>query len=772
MNLREGLAAQAPIEPASPRLKPPKGLAAGLPAVLATAKHVLAEMPPIRGLSVLAHLNQEGGFDCQGCAWPDPDGARSPAEFCENGAKAAAEEATVRKLTPEFFAVHTVQELSQRSDYWLGKRGRLTEPMILRDGSDHYEPISWENAFEHIGKELHSLADPNRAAFYTSGRTSNEAAFLYQLFVRLFGTNNLPDCSNMCHESSGIALSETIGVGKGTVLLDDFDQAELIIVIGQNPGTNHPRMLTSLERAKRRGCKLVSINPLPEAGMSRFKNPQDFRHPVKGVRTLLGQGTALADVHVSVRLGGDGALIKGVMKELLVLENEEPGSVVDAAFIGELTEGYEALVKDLESQDWAGIVEASGVTLVDIRELAQLVAGSSRIICCWAMGLTQHREAVATIQEIVNLLLMRGAIGKPGAGLCPVRGHSNVQGDRTMGIWERVPEEFLDRLADAVGFEPPREHGLDTVGAICAMHEGKIDVFVAMGGNFLSAAPDTEFTADALKSCALTVQISTKLNRSHLITGAEALILPCLGRTERDFQESGPQFVTVENSFGVVHRSSGHLAPTSESLRSEPAIVAGLAQAVLGREGPVGWDALVANYDRVRDLIAEVVPGAENYNVRVRSPGGFVLPNGARDRRFDTQTGRARFTVHPLTRLDPGPGRYIMMTIRSHDQYNTTIYGLDDRYRGIHGGRRVVLMNPDDITKEGLVQGEAVDIESHFENRKRSGRGFFVVPYLIPRGCVATYFPEANVLVPVSSVARKSNTPTSKSVAVSIASAV
>ena len=768
MNRRKGIAAQGPIELASPLLKPPKRLAAGVPALLATAKHVLAEMSPIRGISILSHLNQEEGFDCQGCAWPDPEGGRSPAEFCENGAKAAAEEATVRRVTREFFAEHTVQELSQRSDYWLGKQGRLTEPMILRDGRDNYEPIAWEEAFKHLGKELRNISDPNRAAFYTSGRTSNEAAFLYQLFVRLFGTNNRPDCSNMCHESSGVALNETIGVGKGTVLLDDFDQAELIIVIGQNPGTNHPRMLTSLERAKKAGCKLVSINPLPEAGTSRFKNPQDFRNPIKGVETLLGQGTTLADIHLSVRLGGDAALMKGVMKELLVLEKQEPGSVVDTTFINEFTHGYEDLVQDLEKQDWTQIVEASGIDLVDIKKLAKLIASHSKIICCWAMGLTQHREAVATIQEIVNLLLIRGAIGKPGAGLCPVRGHSNVQGDRTMGIWERPPEEFLDRLSDVVGFDPPREHGLDTVGAISAMHDGQVDVLVALGGNFLSAAPDTEFTAAALKKCALTVQISTKLNRSHLITGTEALLLPCLGRTERDFQESGPQFVTVENSFGVVHRSSGHLPPASQSLQSEPAIVANLAEAVLGHDGVVDWKGLVADYDRIRDLISDVVPGTENYNVRVRGPNGFVLPNPARDRCFNTQTGRARFSVHPLTSLDPGPGRYMMMTIRSHDQYNTTIYGLDDRYRGIHGGRRVILMNPDDITIEGLVQGQAVNIESHFENQTRMGRHFFVVPYAIPRGCVATYFPEANVLVPIKSVARKSNTPTSKAVPVSI----
>ena len=771
MNGRRGLAAQPPLEGASPRLSPPKRLAAGVPAVLSTARHMLAEMAPLRGLSALARLNQEEGFDCQGCAWPDPAGKRSPAEFCENGAKAVAEEATMRRLTRAFFAGHTVQELSLQSDHWLGKQGRLTEPMILREGRDRYEPITWDEAFAQIGRELHRLDDPNRAVFYTSGRTSNEAAFLYQLFVRLYGTNNLPDCSNMCHESSGVALGEAIGVDKGTVLLNDFDRAEVILILGQNPGTNHPRMLTSLERAKRAGCTIVSINPLPEAGMARFKNPQDFFQPVRGVKTLLGEGTPLADLHLPVRIGGDVALLKGVMKELLVLERAAPGSAVDSAFIEGFTDGYEAFVEGLDREEWDRIVRESGVSRVEIRRVAELIARSEHIICCWAMGLTQHREAVATIQEIVNLLLMRGAIGKPGAGVCPVRGHSNVQGDRTMGISERPSGEFLDRLGAAVGFEPPRRHGLDTVRSIEAMSKGRVDVFFALGGNFLSATPDTEFTAEALKRCRLTVQVSTKLNRSHLITGAEALILPCLGRSERDLQVGGLQFVTVENSFGVVHRSSGHLPPASEQLRSESAIVAGLARAVLGSGGPVDWDRLVADYDRIRDLIAEVVPGTEDYNLRVRSPGGFILPNAARERRFETETGRARFTVHQLPHLDPGPGRYLMMTIRSHDQYNTTVYGLVDRYRGIHGGRRVVLMNPTDVALAGLKQGEAVDLKSHFRDEVRTAHRFFVVPYPIPRGCVATYFPEANVLVPIGSVAKRSNTPTSKSVPVSIAPA-
>ena len=767
MNDRDGLRIEPPLEGAAPRLRAPKRLAAGVPALLSTTKHMLAEMGPVRGLSALSRLNQVGGFDCPGCAWPEPESDRSVAEFCENGAKAVAEEATMRHLDRNFFAHWSVQELSGKSDHWLGKQGRLTEPMILRRGSDHYQPIAWDEAFAHIGGTLNGLASPDEAVFYTSGRTSNEAAFLYQLFVRLFGTNNLPDCSNMCHESSGVALNETLGMGKGTVRFEDFEQAEVIVILGQNPGTNHPRMLTTLEQAKANGARIISINPLPETGLTRFKNPQDFLKPLRGARTLLGSGSLLADLHLPVRMGGDVALLKGIMKELLALEDEAPGTVIDRDFIAEHGEGFEAFLADLEAEGWDAITQQSGVGRDLIAVAAALLAGSPRIICCWAMGLTQHREAVAAIQQVVNLLLMRGAIGRPGAGACPVRGHSNVQGDRTMGIWERPPEAFLDRLGEAVGFSPPRHHGLDTVNAIHAMHRGKVAVFFAMGGNFLSATPDTALTAEALKRCRLTVQVSTKLNRSHLITGEEAVILPCLGRSERDLQAGRPQFVSVENSFGIVHSSQGHLPPASEQLRSEPAIVAGLGEATLDA-GPLDWQALVADYDRIRELISQVVPGTEDYNRRVLQAGGFYLPNAARERHFDTDVGRARFTVHPIPDLDPGPGRYLMMTIRSHDQYNTTIYGLDDRYRGISDGRRVVLMNSEDMGIEDLSSGDPVDLVSHFKGETRRAERFFAVSYPIPKGCVATYFPEANVLVPIGSVAKKSNTPASKSVVVSI----
>ncbi|HEX8097989.1 MAG TPA: FdhF/YdeP family oxidoreductase, partial [Pyrinomonadaceae bacterium] len=733
----------------------------GVPAVVSTAKYTLKEMGALRGARTLLQINQKNGIDCPGCAWPEPDGERAHAEFCENGAKHVADEATTKRVTPEFFEKWGVTELSYKSDLWLNRQGRLTHPMVLREGSDHYEPIGWGEAFELIARELNALPSPDEAIFYTSGRTSNEAAFLYQLFVRQFGTNNLPDCSNMCHESSGSALTETIGVGKGTVTLQDFNLAEAIFVIGQNPGTNHPRMLSALQAAKRGGCKIVHINPLPETGMTRFKHPQE-------ISGWLGSGTELADLFLQVRINGDVALLKGVIKEVLEAERLSPGEVLDRDFLREKTHGFDEFAAALERVGWDEIVTQSGVSRDGIRRAAEVFIKSERTIFCWAMGLTQHKNAVANIQEIVNLMLLRGQVGKPGAGLCPVRGHSNVQGDRTVGIWERPRDTFLDQLAEEFDFVPPRHRGLDTVESIKAMHAGRAQVFFAMGGNFLSATPDTEYTADALRRCRLTAHVSTKLNRAHLITGRQALILPCLGRTEVDRQATGPQFVSTENSMGVVQASRGRLEPASEHLLSEPAIVAGLARATLGGRSAVDWSWYVADYDRIRDAIERVIPGFEDYNRRVREPGGFYLPNAAREGQFNTATGRANFTVHDIPRLELAPGQFLMMTVRSHDQFNTTIYGLDDRYRGIRNERRVVLLNPQDVEEAGLSEGQAVDLTSHFEGEERVARRFLVVPYQIPRRCAATYFPEANVLVPVGSVAEKSNTPASKSVVISI----
>ena len=743
----------------------------------------LGGMGAVRGAKLLLEVNQKNGFDCQSCAWPSPDGDRHTFEFCENGAKAVADEATTKRITAEFFEKHAVAELAAQGDHWLNAQGRLTAPMVLRAGATHYAPITWDDAFALIAQELRALPTADAAAFYTSGRTSNEAAFLWQLFARQFGTNNLPDCSNMCHESSGVALGETIGIGKGTVKLEDFEKADAIFVIGQNPGTNHPRMLTALEAAKARGATIVSVNPLPEVGTERFKNPQDFMHPLKAWSTLLGDGARLADLWLQPRIGGDLPLFKGIMKEMLAVEDAAVASgvgaraVFDHAFIREHTHGFDALVADLRATSWDEVVVASGVAREEIRAAAEIAMKSRATICCWAMGLTQQPNAVETIQTVVNFLLLRGDLGRPGAGVCPVRGHSNVQGDRTMGIFEKMPDGWLDRLDAEFAMKAPRAHGLDTVDAIRAMHDGRVRVLVAMGGNFLSATPDTEFTAAALRKCALTAHVATKLNRSHLVTGRSALILPCLGRTERDVQAGGEQFVTVEDSMGVINPSRGRLAPASVELRSEVAIVCGLATAVFGVMG-VGrvcdvadWRSFAGNYDLIRDRIARVVPGFEDYNRRIRN-GVFYLPNAPRDaREWHTPTKRANFTVAPIPRRTLAAGEFVMMTIRTHDQFNTTVYGLDDRYRGVFGGRRVVFMHEEDMRAAGLMQGQLVDLTNRFGGVERVARSFMVAPYRIPRGCVATYFPEANVLVPIGSVAAKSNTPTSKYVVVTIAAA-
>ncbi len=749
-----------PLSPESPQVTRPEKVAAGLPALKESLRHVWNEMNLRTCLPTLFRVNQVGGFDCPGCAWPDPQERSRLGEYCENGVKALAEEATTRRVGPAFFQRHSVAELSRWPDYRLGKSGRLTHPMILRPGATHYEPLEWEEAFRLIARELRSLDSPDEAVFYTSGRTSNEAAFLYQLFVRQFGTNNLPDCSNMCHESSGVALSETLGIGKGSVRLEDFYCTELILILGQNPGTNHPRMLSALEKAKRAGARIIAINPLKEAGLLRFRNPQE-------VGGWVGGGTPLADLYLQVRINGDVPLLQALQRLLLEREERSPGTVLDHDFIAQKTEGFEALREHLRTLEVDALSEACGVPRAELETAADWLAASRKIIACWAMGLTQHRNAVANIREIVNLLLMKGAIGKPGAGTCPVRGHSNVQGDRTVGIWDKPSPAFLDRLQAACGFSPPRHPGLNTVQAIRAMLEGKVKVFFALGGNFLSATPDTERTAQALQNCRLTVQVSTKLNRSHLITGHTALILPCLGRTEKDVQAAGEQFVSVENSMGIVHASRGHLEPASPYLLSEPAIVARLAAATLP-DSPTDWLHLVEDYDRIRDLIEKVIPGFEDYNRRVRQPGGFYLPNGAREGRFDTAVGKARFTINPLPEWRLQPGEFLLMTIRSHDQFNTTIYGLDDRYRGIRNGRRILFMHPDDIRRAGLSDGRLVNLTSHYDGLTRRAEAFRIVAYDIPRGCLATYFPEANPLVPFDRFAEKSQTPISKSVVVRI----
>jgi molybdopterin-dependent oxidoreductase alpha subunit len=740
----------------------PKKVAAGVPAVAVALKRAIESMGVTNTARSLTRLNQVDGFDCQGCAWPDPaPGHRHPAEFCENGAKAVAEEATTDHILPAFFEQHSIEDLRQHTDYWLGHQGRLIHPVVRRRDAAHYEPISWQDAFDLIGDTLRGLSSPDEAVFYTSGKTSNEAAYTYQLFVRAFGTNNLPDCSNMCHESTSVALAETIGIGKGSVSLDDVHEAKLIVISGQNPGTNHPRMLSALEVAKQNGAKILSINPLPEAGLMRFKNPQT----PKGV---VGPGTGLSDLHLPVRINGDLALWQGI--GYLILEAEEAagsaGSVLDRDFIERHTTGFEDWAREIKNLDWERVVDATGLSREQIQEAADMLLASDATVHCWAMGITQHRNAVATIKEFVNVALLQGNIGKPGAGLCPVRGHSNVQGDRTMGIWEKAPDHFLDALRDEYGFEPPREHGLDTVDSIRALRDGKAKVFMAMGGNFVSAAPDTIVTEEAMEQAELTVNVSTKLNRSHVRCGRVSLILPALGRSERDNTGGIDQRVTVEDSMSAVHASRGPLKPASPDLRSEVDIVCSIAEATLGTDGPVPWSEYRSDYAHIRKAISHVVPGCEAYDEKVNQPGGFVLPHPPRDSRtFPTKFDKAIFSASPMAVVDVPEGRLLLQSLRSHDQFNTTIYGLSDRYRGISGGRRVVFLHADDIAALGFANGDVVDLVSEWEDgSERTVPSFRIVEYDTPRGCAAAYYPEVNPLTPLDSTAEGSNQPSYKSI--------
>lgn len=741
----------------------PKKWAAGMPAVGAAMADIFEESGA-RGFKALFRMNQKTGFDCSSCAWPDPDDDRSPvAEYCENGAKALAEEATLKKVTADFFAKNSVADLAKQTDMEIGKHGRIAEPVYLPKGGTHYQPISWDNAFKKIAEHLNGLGSPNEAAFYTSGRTSNEASFLYQLFVREYGTNNMPDCSNMCHESTSVALAEAIGIGKGTVTLNDFYDTDVIIIMGQNPGTNHPRMMTALEKAKRNGTQIIAINPLKEAGLIAFKNPQT----TKGV---LGLSTALADLYLQVKINGDMALLKAIELLLLEAEKETPEEVFDHEFITKNTVFYDQFIEELQKHKVQDLADSAGVPLEQIKQAAEILKHKKRIIICWAMGITQHTNGVATIKEIVNLVLLKGSIGKPGAGLCPIRGHSNVQGNRTMLIYDKPYEKQLDKLKEVFGFEPPRAHGYDVVASIKAMQEEKLKVFFAMGGNFLSATPDTVYTAEAMRKLKLSVHVSTKLNRSHLIHGEEALILPALARSDKDMINGVQQFVSCENSMGVVQQSKGMLPPVSDQMMSEPLIVCNLAKAVLGNRSVVNWDLYASNYDHIRDVIEDVIPGFDDYNVRARQPGGFYLPNAPRNGVFETDEtpGKVQFTVTQLPKHRLADDEYMMTSIRSHDQFNTTIYGLEDRYRGIHNERRIIFMNPKDVEKAGFKAGDKVDLYSYYEGQERKALLYVVVPYNIPEHCTATYYPETNVLFPIQSVAEKSNTPTTKLINIKI----
>ncbi|MEO5602764.1 MAG: FdhF/YdeP family oxidoreductase [Cyclobacteriaceae bacterium] len=737
-------------------LKAPAG---GFLALVSSLKHILGEKATIPGVRALFRMNKPGGFDCPGCAWPDP-AIPSIAEFCENGVKAVAAEATTKRVSKDFFKRYKVSELLKQDGYWLEQQGRLSEPMWLDRDKDQYEPISWEKAFHLIGESMKNLSHPDEAVFYTSGRTSNEAAFLYQLFGRELGTNNFPDCSNMCHESSSVALMESIGVGKGTVSIEDFQKAEAIFIIGQNPGTNHPRMLTSLEKARKNGCEIVTFNPLKEKGLESFIHPQNL------IRTLSNRGSAISSLYLQPLIGGDFALLKGLIKGILEEEARNTGQL-DLEFIENHTTGFEQMREDIMSTSWDDITEQSGLGKSEILQACNIYLKSDSTIVCWAMGITQHKHAVITIQYIVNLILLKGNIGKAGAGLCPVRGHSNVQGDRTMGITENPGKEFLTSLGKVFNFTPPSKHGYNTVDAIRAMDEGKVKIFVGMGGNFASATPDSDFTEKALRKCKLTVHISTKLNRSHLISGKQALILPCLGRTEIDLQNGIAQRVTVEDSMSMVHASQGINEPASGNLLSEPAIVACMAIASLP-ETKTDWNNLVRNYDNIRSKIAEVLPDFKDCNEKINTPGGFYLGNMAGEKKWKTQTGKANFVTATLLKLLVENGKLRLMTIRSHDQYNTTIYGLDDRYRGVKGERKVIFLNISDIKSLDLKEDERVDIISDADGIQRIAKGFKVIEYDIPVGCAAAYFPETNVLVPLASVADKSFTPTSKYIIVEL----
>lgn len=741
-----------------------KKSAVGLPAILSTLNIGLFDIGPKKSIRIMRKMNQFDGFDCPGCAWPDPDDERTPfGEYCENGIKAIAAEADSKLIHADFFKKHAIEELKLKTEMELGKLGRIAEPLIKKPGDTHYAAISWEDAFSLIGKNLNALSSPDQAVFYTSGRTSNEAAFMYQWFAREFGTNNLPDCSHLCHESSAKAMINTVGISKGSVTLVDFEKTDLVIILGQNPGSNHPRMLTSLEKCKKNGGKIISINPIPEAGLTAFKNP-------KKLFKVFGKGTVLSDLYLPVTINGDIPLLKAILQLLFYEERKRPDSAFDIPFIYEKTTGYEAFANHLLEQDFNILADASGVERALIKQASEMIRKSKKIIVCWSMGLTQHENAVENIQEVINLLLVKGAFGKEGSGPCPVRGHSNVQGDRTMGITEAPTATFLKNLKEVAGFNPPEKVGYTVVEAIKSMENRKAKVFVSLGGNLASAAPDASFTARALQKCTLTVQISTKLNRSHLETGETALILPCLARSEKDISNGNIQLVSTENAMGIVQSSKGVLPPCSPQLKSEPEILAGIARHTLP-ESKTLWKSWASNYDEIREVIEKVIPGFQEFNTRLRKKGGFVLPNSLRDNTFPTPTGKAMFTINQVPKLSLPKGSFRMMTIRSHDQFNTSVYGLLDRYRGIKNDRKIVMMNKKDMEALGLKSKQKVNLVNPISPETLRLSGFSVVPYPIPVGCIATYFPEANALISIQHTAKTSQTPIYKSSVITVSPA-
>jgi molybdopterin-dependent oxidoreductase alpha subunit len=764
------LQAQNPFDLGKLRVGSASQEAAGIPAIWNTMLYGIGEMGPIRSSEAFLKINQVTGFDCQSCAWPSPDKKRKIFEFCENGAKAVSDESTKKRITPEFFARHSIADLAGQSDYWLNEQGRLTSPMVRHANATHYQPISWPEAFSMIADELNHLDSPDQAAFYTSGKTTNEPAFLLQLFARQFGTNNLPDCSNMCHESSGVALTEALGIGKGVATLEDMESTELIFIFGNNPGTNHPRMLTTLQKAKDQGAKIIAVNPLPEVSLMRVTNPnpQDYSNPLELPFALLGKGQALADLYLPVRVNGDVAAIKGILKDLFEREREGRAAAIDHEFIQSFTEGFAELLADVEAASWEEIIEESGLTRNQLRTAADMYAASKKTICAWCLGVTQQRNGVDNVNMIVNLLLVGGHMGRPGAGTVCVRGHSNVQGDRTMGVWERPPKPFLAALGKEFGFEPPQKWGYDTVETLHAMFAGEVKVFFAISGNFLSNVPDTVYSAHAMQRCKLTAHVSTKLNRSHLVTGERALILPCLGRSEEDLQATGKQWLTVEDSMGIINPSQGFLPPASPDLMSDVAIIAKLAHATLGSRTTTRWLDFAGDYSLIRDGISRVIPGFENFNRRIAGEKFFYLPNAAKHRVFKTSSGKAKLTVCPIPKHDLKADELLLTTIRSHDQFNSTIYGLNDRYRGVFDGRRALFLNPVDIETLNLRAGQIVDIYSHFEGEVRKAPRFAIVPYAIARRSAAAYYPETNVLIPIRSVAAKSNQPAAKCIRITL----
>lgn len=747
-------------------IKPYQAAAGGWGSLEATTRFVIDSKHALKNLRNLLRMNKAKGFDCPGCAWGDDN--KSTFSFCENGAKAVTWEATRRFIDNTFFAQHSVSKLYQQSDYFLEYQGRLTEPLSYNPETDHYEPISWASALRMIAQHIGQMDSPNQIELYTSGRASNEASYLYQLFGRMLGTNNFPDCSNMCHEASGSGLKRSIGVGKGTINLNDFDKADAIFVFGQNPGTNHPRMLHSLRHAAENGAQIVTFNTLRERGLERFADPQK---PLEVVTSLAG---TISTNYYQPNLGGDMAALRGMAKALLethrrLITDGEDG-IFDLAFIAAHTHGIEQWFTAIDNTSWEHITRQSGLSELQLRDAAAVWQQSKRVIITWAMGITQHKHSLNTVREIVNLQLLGGHLGRPGAGLCPVRGHSNVQGNRTMGIDEKPPASLLDSLAQHFNFEPPREHGHNTVEALAAMLRDEVKVLIALGGNLAAAAPDSPRTEEAIRRCGLTVFISTKLNRSHLVPGKASLILPTLGRTEEDMQVSGRQFVTVEDSFSMVHASEGIGKPIAATQRSETAIVAGIADAVLGRS-QLDWLELADDYNLIRDHIAATLPGFKDFNQRCEHPGGFYLGNAAAELRFNTPTGKAEFCAAPLpdSLWQDVEAPFTLQTLRSHDQYNTTIYGLDDRYRGVYGQREVLFIHPDDMGELGLNDGDKVDIETIWHDGiTRKVSGFKLVAYDIPRGNLAAYYPETNPLVPLGSVGDGTGTPTSKSVPVKI----